>query len=374
MKRFGFISGLCFWLCMIISCATLQEVNVNLDEEEQNLDIIICEQKFAELDAKLIFSKNENSMSFSASQDFIKECNSLLKIAKKGYSNQSNTKAVKARFLALSGKTNLLIQNVPAAKKFYSLAQTEYKGDIQAALLAFRLDSSFSLENFNTNSNDSALIQLEKAILFYEQKDYVQAVANFDSAFISLPEYYKKAYSQLRESSWNLRNLNSKYSDQNKNLLAKSQITVSEMLQITKSETNYIQKIIDSKIKTNSDLYKKAKEFNLITPVSINEKSLKNEKEPSKENQIVTKSICARFLWNLYCNLKGNPSLANRYSKIYGPKNLTPIPDILPSSPDFDACLGVIENEIMSLEDGTYFFGSTPVSALDFCTYLEKLE
>ena len=53
---------------------------------------------------------------------------------------------------------------------------------------------------------------------------------------------------------------------------------------------------------------------------------------------------------------------------------LTPIPDILPSSPDFDACLGVIENEIMSLEDGTYFFGSTPVSALDFCTYLEKLE
>lgn len=374
MKRFGFIAGICFWFCMIISCATLQEVNVNLDEEEQNLDIIICEQKFAELDAKLILSKTENSTSISTSQDFIKECNSLLKIAKEGFSNQSNTKAVKARFLALSGKTNLLIQNVPAAKKFYSLAQTEYKGDIQAALLAFRLDSSFSLENFNTNSNDSALIQLEKAILFYEQKDYVQAVASFDSAFISLPDYYKKSYGQLRETSWNLRNLNSKSSGQNNELLTKNQITVSEMLEITKLETNYIQKIVDSKIKTSSDLYKKAKEINLLSPVSINEKTSKFEKEPSKENQIVTKSICARFLWNLYCNLKGKTSLVNRYSKIYGPKNKTPIPDVLPTSPDFDACLGVIENEIMPLEDGTYFFGSIPVSALDFCTYLEKLE
>ena len=64
MKRFGFIAGICFWFCMIISCATLQEVNVNLDEEEQNLDIIISEQKFAELDAKEedidIRNKNNN--------------------------------------------------------------------------------------------------------------------------------------------------------------------------------------------------------------------------------------------------------------------------------------------------------------------------
>ena len=63
-----------------------------------------------------------------------------------------------------------------------------------------------------------------------------------------------------------------------------------------------------------------------------------------------------------------------KYSKVYGPKNFTPIPDVLPSSPDFDACLGVIENEIMQLEDGTYFFGSTPVSAIEFNSYLQNLE
>lgn len=370
-KLISKIAIICSSLMMIVSCATLQEVKVDLNNEDQNLNIISTETKFAQLDAKLI-----QNPSVQTTPDFIKECNSLIEELKKSVTENATSKALKSRFLAVTGKTYLLLNNPVLAKNYYAQSIAENKGNIQAAILAFRLDSSTPLESFNAAPEEKPLIDLERALLYYKNKDFVQAVANFDSAFISLPQYYKDNYTEIRNSAWELRSISaqnqtSKKAQNTADLLTQKQITVSQMLTITASQTNYLSKIFTTKKDSPSQLYKNAKSNGLLSAISNKENQ---NDETLQENQIVSKTVCARFLWNLYSNIKNLQNKNTKYSKVYGPKNFTPIPDVLPSSPDFDACLGVIENEIMQLEDGTYFFGSTPVSAIEFNSYLQNLE
>lgn len=366
------IAIICSSLIMIVSCATLQEVKVDLNKEAQDLNIVSTEKKFAQLDAKLIQDKN-----LQTSPEFIQECNILIEELKKLITEKSTTKASKSNFLAITGKTYLLLNNPVLAKNYYVQSIAENKGNIQAAILSFRLDSSTPLESFNAAPEEKPLIDLEKALWHYKNKDFVQAVANFDSAFISLPQYYKDNYSEIRNSAWELRDIStqnqtSKKTKSNADLLTLKQITVSQMLTITANQTNLFKNIFTTKKDSPSQLYKNAKASGLLSAISNTEKQ--NNNETLQENQIVSKSVCARFLWNLYSNIKNLKNKNTKYSKIYGPKNYTPIPDVLPSSADFDACLGVIENEIIPLEDGTYFFGSKPVSAIEFNSYLQNLE
>lgn len=370
-KLISKIAIICSSLMMIVSCATLQEVKVDLNNEDQNLNIISTETKFAQLDAKLI-----QNPSVQTTPDFLKECNSLIEELKKSVTENATSKALKSRFLAVTGKTYLLLNNPVLAKNYYVQSIAENKGNIQAAILAFRLDSSTPIESFNAAPEEKPLIDLERALLYYKNKDFVQAVANFDSAFISLPQYYKDNYTEIRNSAWELRSISaqnqtSKKAQNSADLLTQKQITVSQMLTITANQTNYLSKIFTTKKDSPSQLYKNAKSNGLLSAISNKENQ---NNETLQENQIVSKTVCARFLWNLYSNIKNLQNKNTKYSKVYGPKNFTPIPDVLPSSPDFDACLGVIENEIMQLEDGTYFFGSTPVSAIEFNSYLQNLE
>lgn len=370
-KLISKIAIICSSLMMIVSCATLQEVKVDLNNEDQNLNIISTETKFAQLDAKLI-----QNPSVQTTPDFLKECNSLIEELKKSVTENATSKALKSRFLAVTGKTYLLLNNPVLAKNYYVQSIAENKGNIQAAILAFRLDSSTPLESFNAAPEEKPLIDLERALLYYKNKDFVQAVANFDSAFISLPQYYKDNYTEIRNSAWELRSISaqnqtSKKAQNTADLLTQKQITVSQMLTITANQTNYLSKIFTIKKDSPSQLYKNAKSNGLLSAISNKENQ---NDETLQENQIVSKTVCARFLWNLYSNIKNLKNKNTKYSKVYSPKNFTPIPDVLPSSPDFDACLGVIENEIMQLEDGTYFFGSTPVSAIEFNSYLQNLE
>ena len=370
-KLISKIAIICSSFMMIVSCASLQEVRVDLNNEDQNLNIISTETKFAQLDAKLI-----QNPSVQTTPDFMKECNSLIEELKKSVTENATSKALKSRFLAVTGKTYLLLNNPVLAKNYYAQSIAENKGNIQAAILAFRLDSSTPLESFNAAPEEKPLIDLERALLYYKNKDFVQAVANFDSAFISLPQYYKDNYTEIRNSAWELRSISaqnqtSKKAQNTADLLTQKQITVSQMLTITANQTNYLSKIFTTKKDSPSQLYKNAKSNGLLSAISNKENQ---NDETLQENQIVSKTVCARFLWNLYSNIKNLQNKNTKYSKVYGPKNFTPIPDVLPSSPDFDACLGVIENEIMQLEDGTYFFGSTPVSAIEFNSYLQNLE
>ena len=84
----------------------------------------------------------------------------------------------------------------------------------------------------------------------------------------------------------------------------------------------------------------------------------------------MTRYHSARFLWNLYGATK-NQFDSRKYSDKL---KKSPVRDLDLDSPDFDAVLGCVEEELMSLEDGRSFGGEKPVSAVEFDRYMEKLK
>ena len=61
---------------------------------------------------------------------------------------------------------------------------------------------------------------------------------------------------------------------------------------------------------------------------------------------------------------------SSRFSKMQEPKS--PVFDLVVDDKDFDAVLGVVENEIMHLVDGRNFESDKVVTVLDFMTYLKN--
>ena len=51
----------------------------------------------------------------------------------------------------------------------------------------------------------------------------------------------------------------------------------------------------------------------------------------------------------------------------------SPIPDVPLASPDFDAVLGSVENELMTLRDGVNFYPEEKVSGAEFNASLTKI-
>lgn len=90
----------------------------------------------------------------------------------------------------------------------------------------------------------------------------------------------------------------------------------------------------------------------------------------------ITRTLCARFLWNVYVRETGNMKLLNAYSTRFSrrAKAESPVSDVPMNSIDFDACIGVVEKEIINLTDGLLFEGDKPVSELEFIQYVIRCE
>ena len=94
---------------------------------------------------------------------------------------------------------------------------------------------------------------------------------------------------------------------------------------------------------------------------------------PLSKDATVTKTVCARFLWNLWNKKKNTQDQLNKYSAMFVDASMqSPVPDVSRDSADFDAVLGVVENDLMHLEDGINFAGDKTVSAVEFIELLQK--
>ena len=98
--------------------------------------------------------------------------------------------------------------------------------------------------------------------------------------------------------------------------------------------------------------------------------------EEITKSEFISRRCCARFLWNTYVKNQGEMSLLTKYSTRYNATGRTksPVADVSVSNIDFDAVLGVIENEIMDLPDGKHFFPNKIVTKLDFLKWIKSIE
>ena len=114
--------------------------------------------------------------------------------------------------------------------------------------------------------------------------------------------------------------------------------------------------------------------------------SVSNEQSPTAASMVnrsdsgvtagtrATRLLAARFLWNLYWREGGaDPQkYSSRYRSRASAKS--PVKDVPLSSGDFDAVLGCVEKEWLSLEDGTSFNGNAGISGAAFSEGVKKLD
>ena len=236
------------------------------------------------------------------------------------------------------------------AKKHYESSVEAFKGDARALILARRLGIEKNFDEKTKQFSDKSLLILEKALVHYSGCNYEKALASFDEAFLSLEPFYRQSYGKLRDKSWQLRSVSGE-----KGLVSLEKLSVLQMILLTNQNPDLLYTYTAGKELSEKDLYKKIAGSGLLNPVS---QPLDAENAVTKETT-VSRLIAARFLWNLYNQRRNTPQLVTKYSEAYKNKKRSPIPDVKLNSPDFDAALGCVENEIMNLEDGIEFLGSS---------------
>ncbi|HZK19653.1 MAG TPA: hypothetical protein VFC68_02895 [Treponemataceae bacterium] len=259
------------------------------------------------------------------------------------------------------------------AKLLLSKAKKINPGDPHALVVEHRLEDTFSLDKKLLISDDSVPIIVEKAIFYYKNGSYAESAALFDKAFLAADKAYIEAYGPIRDTAWSLKDVQSSENEKSSlSLLNEKELTAKNMVFLIYEYSEILQNVIGARAKNKNEVYGQLINLHLFTPVSIDSFYKNHKVQPEKS---ISRIECARFLWNLYILKKGMHSEATMYSIAYRNNNFsqTPIPDVSVKSPDFDAVLGCIENELMELPDGINFYPYKKVSSLELLDWIKKL-
>lgn len=355
----------------LFSCASLQKDNiVTTDTFAQNQALLDIEKDFTNMDAQMIVD-NEKIMSTA----MYAEADNLSRTIEATIKSSGVDAQLISRLYAINGLVSLLQNKKQKAKQMYQLSLSTYKGDSYTIVLGSRLDLVSSLDDVNivSGSNQSGLLKLEQGIKYYQEGEYSKAVALLDSSFLILPDFYKESYSSIRQKSWNLRsNTSATENTTILSILGKTQFTVGEMLLVTQDTSDLLNVVNGGSKYTENDLFNRVKNAGYLDPSSSLAQSKKNT---MKKNQLLTREICARFLWNIYSEKKDLKSQKTKYSATFRvQKGFSPIADVDIANEDFDAILGTVENEIMALPDGVNFNPDELISPADFNYSLQKIK
>ena len=347
------------WFSLILTFASCQSLNqdkmISTVFQEQLEEISIIENDFSKIDAYCLLNPVTPQEAAEKLSSVNSQIDELLK--EEGLEMQA-----RAKLLALKGKALLLCDKKSIARNFYEKASASYKGEVQTVILGFRLGLiRGDIETQKISSEDNALLILEKAINSYREKDFSSSVSKFDEAFLKLEPFYKSNFADVRDSAWNLKDASnvSGTSYQLRDIL-----TVSQMMVLTENETRLLNSYAGSKKISELELYKRLSRAALTFSVS------KNAGNELLKDETVTRIKCARFLWNLM-TLPYEEKI--KYSALFKNPEDNPVKDVDIENPDFNAVLGVIENEIMDLPDGENFYPDKTVSGMEFIKSVKKV-
>lgn len=358
MKKLVKLITLLISVTTLVSCATSiqQDIVLSSDLYLQDSDLATIEENLAKIDAEFIETQLINE----------KALNDLKGMVDKSLKEVELKNALKARLLAIKGRIFLLEGKRPKALELYKGAEDAYKGDAITVILGSRLGEVGSLEEEGKKvfgTSEKALIKLEKALVCYTEKSYTEAVSLFDETFINLPAFYKEAYNSIRNRAWDFRNMDQvSENDKISALISEPYISVDDMLQITQYASRELLPFTGGQRCSSTELYKRVSKAGVLTSVKEGKTCLPKD--------TVTRALCARFLWNLYCSKKGIS--VDIYTQAFKGQSESPVMDIPLSYADFDAILGCVENEFMDLIDGIKFYPEDKISGIEFYEIIEK--
>ncbi len=357
-------------LALLPCCASMQQdVAISADSAQDGGLSASAALAIAKADAAELATGSAKSQSAGLSS-VISEIDSRLA------SSQRLDKAQEARLMALQGRAQLLKGSRSNAEKCYGRAAAKNADDVQVIILGHRLGKIGTLDQAIAQQDDNAMLILEQAIDSYRGARYADAAGQFDTAFLYLDEDYKKAYGDLRNRAWQLKDTSAADKDIAV-LLAKKELTVLEMMQITQGTTDILNVYTASQKMDGASLFQTLIKEGLMNSVS-------NENAPTAASMVnrsdsgvsastpVTRLLAARFLWNLYW--RGGGADPQKYSAKYRAKGKSPVKDLSVNDGDFDAVMGCVEKEWLELVDGVNFGGNGRISGAAFSAGVKKVD
>lgn len=358
-----FICGILFTALFFSSCVSTQkDVSISAEDTQNAAMVIEFEKRLIKLDGEFVLN---GKLSLEQKNDASAICADIDKSLK----TPMLDKVVESRLLALKGRTLLISGNKIDANKMYNQAKKKFSNDVQLAILGRRLGNTKNISTYK-NQFESEAITIEAAIESFENGEYDIATGFFDSAFLASNGFYQNAYSAIRERAWNLKNIDS--DNTNIAFWLASKITIGQMMELAQKRPGLLEYYTGGRKMDSQKLFKTLLKAGLMNSISGTQET--QSKTPILESTIATRILAARFLWNLYANT--HKTNATKYSERYRSRAnaKSPVADIEISSEDFDAILGVVEKEIMSLVDGKNFNPEGTVTAPEFDASLKKIQ
>ncbi|MBN2353241.1 MAG: hypothetical protein JXD23_11770 [Spirochaetales bacterium] len=207
----------------------------------------------------------------------------------------------------------------------------------------------------------TGLVHLALAELWFDAGEYRKALAAFDQAFLALPPRYRELYRPRRDMAFQFMD-NPPGNADTREILAKPEITVGDVIVLTARETRYFESVTSDPNLPAPSLY-----------ALLLAKGYLREGGPSPVDPMPRKDI-AYLLVRVLAFLENDPGLLARYGGSASLTAASPVPDIQPTDYFYNAALVLVEREIMSLPDGKNFFPGKAMSGADYYAILKKLK
>jgi hypothetical protein len=294
----------------------------------------------------------------------------------------------RARLAAWSGRLFLLEGSRSEAAKALAASREALPGNIPAAVLASRLErdaakrldliaETLRLEassgGHTAAADGSGELLIERARTFLEQGLYREAAAAFDMAFARLAEVYERTYRPDRDNAWDMRGV-APGSGKTSEIAQLAVLTWRDAIELTKNETGLLTFLTAGRNRPAEEIFSQlaGREF-IPARQSV---SLTQMSGAATPDDALTRAGAAWYLWRLVAENLSDKSLLERYSSRYRPVRnpQSPIADVPVWSVFFDAILGCVEWEIMSLPDGAAFSPAASVRGTAFLAMLAKAE
>ncbi|MDR2158659.1 MAG: hypothetical protein LBP23_01185 [Treponema sp.] len=283
------------------------------------------------------------------------------------------------RLAAWSGRLFLLEGKNADARKQQSLSRSLSPGNIQALVLAARIEEDLpkrlALIDGELKAEPSqGELQIERGRTLVELRRFGEAAAAFDTAFLILPALYRTSYQAVRDRAWELRNTGSSTSGRTMAIMEQGYLSWGDLIEITNGETDLLRFLTAGRNWPVQDIFDRLLERSFIPVVQ----NVAQDNWPNVRPRIdekVLRSGAAWYLWHLHAENRADRGLLSRYSSIYGAmeKPRSPVADLPLLSPFFDSILGCVTSEYMALPDGRNFVPGEQVRGTDFLAMLKKL-
>jgi tetratricopeptide (TPR) repeat protein len=300
-----------------------------------------------------------------------------------------------AALAAWSGRLYILEAKNGEALRALKNSQSLSPGNTHSLILAIRLEGDpqkrLSLidqelritgpsigKNISPESviSPGAALYIERGRTLLELRRYREAAGAFDTAFAeSLPPVYREIYAESRALAWDLRDASPETEGKIMDLMEQEALTWFSVIELTKAETDLLRFLTAGRNLPPAELFPRLLERSFIPATQDITRNEWPPETPRIEERVL-RSGAAWFLWRLYAENRADRGLlskySSRYSGIANPRS--PIADLPLLSPFFDAILGCVETELMSLPDGRNFNPGETVRGAELVTMLKKIK